>query len=58
MSLQYIKCRTITLYLSFCICDFLPKSFVLTLSCDVPIVHVFTFCVVILLVLSVSCYLI
>lgn len=47
MSLQYIKCRTITLYLSFCICDFLPKSFVLTLSCDVPIVHVFTFCVVI-----------
>ena len=28
MSLQYIKCRTITLYLSFCICDFLPKSFV------------------------------
>ena len=47
MSLQYIKCRTITLYLSFCICDFFLKPFVKTLHCDVSIVHVFTFCVVI-----------
>ena len=58
MSLQYIKYRTITLCLSFRICYFLLKSFGITIICDVSIVHVFTFCVVICFVLSVSYYLI